>query len=95
MKSVIIDLKAIIEDCKNTDEFGSSQEVLKELDGKTINVLDIEEYDELIFLKFDKEDGDVFGIDFDKYDYVYIPDIKNLTHESDVFSLKDNWVKEA
>lgn len=96
MKQAVLSLSEVEKDCiAEGSEFGESVEVLKVLDGKQIDILLNEEqyYEMLKKMGIDiEEDGDIFGIDWEKYDYVTIAETDDNGEPKEFFSFRENWL---
>lgn len=98
MKTAILNVKALQNDCMvEGHDFGGSLELLEVLKGQQIDViLDEEQYfamHEKIGIDVVKE-GDIGGIDWDKYDYVTIGKTNEEGIPTDFFSFKKEWLIE-
>lgn len=98
MKTAILNMDALKNDCSVEEhEFGNSLEVLEVLNGQKIEgILDEEQYYGMLEEKgIDiEEDGDIGGIDWDKYDYVIVAKTDNDGYPTEFFSFKKEWLIE-
>lgn len=95
MRTAILNLKALQNDCNETEhEFGESLEVLSVLDGKKIDILLSEEeyYAMIAKMVYIAEDGDIFGIDWEKYDYATVSQTDEDGEPTEFYSFRESWL---
>lgn len=88
MKTAILNMDALKNDCSvEGHEFGNSLEL--QIEG----ILDEEQYYGMLEEKgIDiEEDGDIGGIDWDKYDYVIVAKTDNDGYPTEFFSFRKEW----
>lgn len=98
MKTGTLNIDVLKNDCAvEGHEFGNSLEVLEVLNGQTIKGLLNEEqyYEMLVEQGIDiAEDGDIGGIDWDKYDYVIVANADNDGYPTEFYSFRKEWLNE-
>lgn len=95
MKAASLNMSELIRDCSQSNHgFGLSLEVLSVLKGKQIDILLNEEqyYEMLEKMNALEDQGDIFGIDWEKYDFVTIAETDKDGNPTAPFSFKHNWL---
>lgn len=94
MKVAMLNIEELKKDCSQENhEFGLSLEVLSVLADKQIELIDEEQYYDILEKMCDiEEDGDIFGIDWAKYDYVSITETDENGEPMSFYSFRKNWL---
>lgn len=95
MKVAMLNIEELKKDCSQENhEFGLSLEVLSVLEDKQIDILlDEEQYYKMLEKMCDiEEDGDIFGIDWAKYDYVTIAETDENGEPTEFYCFRKNWL---
>lgn len=92
MNVALLNIAELKNDCSlPNNEFGCSLSALSALNGTELVILDEDGYLALLEANF-PDDGDVFGIDWEKYDYVSIATSDENGVPTDLYSFRKNWL---